>query len=424
MIGDSVLDGKPNPCLGVEPPGDRKSRQSRRKTFIYPREAFELLACKTLPLEWRETHALAAYLYLRPGELRVLTWADVDLAAMHVHVTKAWDYNAVETKEPKTRNGVRHVPIEPTLVPLLERLRKGKRPGELVAPVLEAFGEDHLAELFREHLTTAGVTRGDLHASTKTHVQSNFRSWRDSGLTWLAMSGLGVDKIMRRAGHDVLQTTMGYVKLAEDLTGDLGVPFGELPASLVSPDEPDGGTPTDSLRRSERSAEQRRDVASDGSDESCVSKDDDCGTVVECPLHRTHLDTVNGHASRGRMRVEVRELPCERIDPLRGSRPLERGMLFDHSGPTFLVETGRGDESDVVHGAPFCQATPPCARWKAPQETSLRRCEPPVNGEPSDPVSVSKDSAFQQAIEREKGFEPSTSTLASVGNRVSDRYWL
>ena len=51
MIGDSVLDGKPNPCLGVEPPGDRKSRQSRRKTFIYPREAFELLACKTLPLE-------------------------------------------------------------------------------------------------------------------------------------------------------------------------------------------------------------------------------------------------------------------------------------------------------------------------------------------------------------------------------------
>ena len=28
------------------------------------------------------------------------------------------------------------------------------------------------------------------------------------------------------------------------------------------------------------------------------------------------------------------------------------------------------------------------------------------------------------SVEREKGFEPSTSTLASVGNRVSDRYWL
>jgi hypothetical protein len=64
-------------------------------------------------------------------------------------------------------------------------------------------------------------------------VQANFRSWRDSGITWLAMSGLGVDKIMRRAGHDMVQTTMGYVKLAEDLTGDLGVPFGPLPAALV-----------------------------------------------------------------------------------------------------------------------------------------------------------------------------------------------
>jgi hypothetical protein len=28
----------------------------------------------------------------------------------------------------------------------------------------------------------------------------------DSGLTWLVMTGLGVDKIMRRAGHDMVQT--------------------------------------------------------------------------------------------------------------------------------------------------------------------------------------------------------------------------
>lgn len=30
---------------------------------------------------------------------------------------------------------------------------------------------------------------------------------------------------------------MGYVKLAEDLQGDLGAPFGPLPAQLVTPDE-------------------------------------------------------------------------------------------------------------------------------------------------------------------------------------------
>ncbi len=50
------------------------------------------------------------------------------------------------------------------------------------------------------------------------------------------MTGLGVDRVMRRAGHDEIGTTMGYVKQAEDLTGDLGSPFGQLPASLL-----DGG---------------------------------------------------------------------------------------------------------------------------------------------------------------------------------------
>lgn len=38
---------------------------------------------------------------------------------------------------------------------------------------------------------------------------------------------------MRRAGHESVQTTMGYVKEAEDLTGDLGTPFGPLPEPLV-----------------------------------------------------------------------------------------------------------------------------------------------------------------------------------------------
>jgi integrase len=233
-----------NPSLGVEPPGDRASRQVRRKPFVYPKECARVLACAAVPREWREVHAIAAYTYLRPGELRVLTCADVDLAAGLIHVTKAWDYNMEEVKAPKTRNGVRHVPIEPALLPLLKRLCEGKCGDELVVPLLSRGDDvtstnrrasvDHLAVLFRDHLRLAGVTRAELHASTKTHVQANFRSWRDSGLTWLAMTGVGVDKIMRRAGHDTVQTTMGYVKMAEDLTGDLGTPFPPLPDELVN----------------------------------------------------------------------------------------------------------------------------------------------------------------------------------------------
>ncbi len=222
-----------NPCLGVLPPGDRATRKARRKPFLYPREAFDLLACEAVPLEWREVYALALYLYLRPGELRVLTVADIDVTNGTVRITKAWDYEDAKVKPPKTSNGVRTVPFAPTLAPLLERMLDGKKPGDLVVPQLAAFGEDHLAQLFRAHLMAAKVERAELHESTRTHVQSNFRSCRDSGITWLAMSGLGVDKIMRRAGHDMVQTTMGYVKLAEDLGGSLGTPFAPLPKGLL-----------------------------------------------------------------------------------------------------------------------------------------------------------------------------------------------
>lgn len=39
-----------------------------------------------------------------------------------------------------------------------------------------------------------------------------FRSWRDTGITWLALAGIDVAKIQRRAGHDHITTTIGYVK--------------------------------------------------------------------------------------------------------------------------------------------------------------------------------------------------------------------
>lgn len=65
------------------------------------------------------------------------------------------DYADNKLKTPKTANGVRKVPIEPTLVPLVERMCKGRKATELLVPCLSAFGEDHLAQLFRKHLLEA-----------------------------------------------------------------------------------------------------------------------------------------------------------------------------------------------------------------------------------------------------------------------------
>jgi hypothetical protein len=76
-------------------------------------------------------------------------------------------------------------------------------------------------------------------------MQINFRSWRDTGITWLALQGVDIAKMQRRAGHDSISTTLGYVKMAEDLTGSIGEPFPPLPKALVSgQDGPGGGGPS------------------------------------------------------------------------------------------------------------------------------------------------------------------------------------
>ncbi len=244
-----------NPCSTVQPP-DRTD--TKAKTFIYPNEFLRLAACAQVPRSWRELYAVACYLYMRPGELRALLWTDVDFEAGVVHITKAYDEDSKTVKAPKTRNGVRDVPIPATLVPLLETMyEKAKRSGVApVLPLMEALNENRRAQWMREHFTIAKLDRARLTEETSTTMQVNFRSWRDTGITWLALQGVDVAKMQRRAGHDAISTTLGYVKMAEDLTGTIGEPFPPLPSPLL---EDSGGGAAGGGRREARRPARRPD---------------------------------------------------------------------------------------------------------------------------------------------------------------------
>jgi hypothetical protein len=63
--------------------------------------------------------------------------------------------------------------------------------------VLRTLNDKFPAKLFRDHLKAADVTRPRLFADTATLLQVNFRSLRDSGITWLALAGLDVGKLQR-----------------------------------------------------------------------------------------------------------------------------------------------------------------------------------------------------------------------------------
>lgn len=227
-----ALAGRPNPATDIEPPGLRGQRKARRKTFIYPREFSRLASCTDVPREWRQLYAVAIYTYLRPGELFVLTKADVDLTHRVIRIVKAWHYDEESIKPPKTVAGIRDVPIHSRLMPLLRQLCARAKPEDLLVPVMRSVCRTTLPQVFRRHLRLAGISRPALHESSLLTIRANFRSGRDTGITWLALSGVDVARIMRRAGHEDVRATMKYIKAAEDLSGAFGKPFPPLPREL------------------------------------------------------------------------------------------------------------------------------------------------------------------------------------------------
>lgn len=93
-------------------------------------------------------------------------------------------------------------------------------------------------------LPIAKVTRDDIEAvrdaldeSIARHRRTEGKEGRrDTGITWLALAGIDVAKIQRRAGHDKITTAIGYVKTAEDVSGAIGEPFPALPSVPLSPE--------------------------------------------------------------------------------------------------------------------------------------------------------------------------------------------
>src|SRR5262249_40307230 len=110
-----------NPTDGVRGPDGGVLRS---KPWLYPCEMSALLACPRVPVRWRRLFALAAYLYLRRGELGALTVDDVDLVGGVVLVhraacrmgSRAAARSEQATKPTKTLITHR-VPIEPEPAP-------------------------------------------------------------------------------------------------------------------------------------------------------------------------------------------------------------------------------------------------------------------------------------------------------------------
>ncbi len=228
-----------NPASGVQPP-ERGGEKS--KVYPYPSEFLAVASCEDIPLAWREIHAIAVFTFLRPGELWVLNWNDVDLGDERIDVTKAWDFKSTKIKPTKTGE-TRSIPIETNLLPLLRRMHDAAGGQGLVVPLLSQSNPDKLAIITRAHFELANCKRPRLLRQSKSERHVVFRSWRDAGCTWSIVRGDDVVKVQRRAGHRIIATTMRYVVEAENRGATFGTPFPVLPTALTGTPKIDpGGT--------------------------------------------------------------------------------------------------------------------------------------------------------------------------------------
>ncbi|MDB4932457.1 MAG: hypothetical protein JWM10_4941 [Myxococcaceae bacterium] len=216
-----------NPTRDVQPP---ERGTEKLKQYLYPSEFLTVAADPSAPLPVRRCYAVAIYLCLRAGELHALAWEDVDLEHGTVHVHRAVDADTGETRETKGR-AARRFQVEPALLPLLRAMR-AEAPDAL--RVFDPFPlqRDQAHEL-RGNLLASGVTRPDLYANDDTRRNVTFHDLRATGVTWAAVRGDEPLHIMHRAGHKDLNTTLGYVREAENVRRSFGVVFPELPACLL-----------------------------------------------------------------------------------------------------------------------------------------------------------------------------------------------
>ncbi len=222
-----------NPAQDVAGPDEGVKKS---KAYLYPAEFLALVRCERVPIRWRRVFAWAVYSYERAGELEAQGVEDVDLAHRVNHVHRSIDRSDGTEKETKT-NAPRRVPIEPNAVPLAERLSADAQAAGQ-ARLIKMPPLCDLSARLRQYLQWAGVTRADLFANDKTRKQITFHDLRATGITWMAIRGDEPMKIMHRAGHENLSTTMGYVREAESLEYLREDVFPTLPEALFLPEGP------------------------------------------------------------------------------------------------------------------------------------------------------------------------------------------
>ena len=184
-----------SPADGLAPSEVPRQLNARNIEVLDAETVARLIGAATSE-RWRAALALAGFAGLRLGEIRALTWADVDLETGALSVRRSMLPDGT-VKAPKTDAGNRTAPIVPALRRLLVawRLRSPHtRPGDPV--VCTASGGPVQERNLRRALTDAKTAAG----LDETEGRLSMHSLRHSWASALATGGLAATTLARVHG--------------------------------------------------------------------------------------------------------------------------------------------------------------------------------------------------------------------------------
>jgi integrase len=180
------------PTDGLELP----EKPARQRIPPSPQDAARLLAA--VPDDDRAIWATAMLAGTRRGELLALDWPSVDLKAGVLHVKRSYDPTSGTFGRPKSKHGVRAIPITAALAPYLREhaLRSGRRTGLVFgATASRPLDSRRLQDRADVGWLARGLTRVTLHACRHLYASMSIAA------------GVNAHALCRYMGHSSIAVT-------------------------------------------------------------------------------------------------------------------------------------------------------------------------------------------------------------------------
>ena len=157
------------------------------------------------------------YTGMRPGEIKVLTWHDIDFKNKTITINKSWDYdnkNIVNydsneiNKSTKNISSTRIIKVDQKLLDILSKLKVNNHERIFIDNRGTIPTSNAVNKTLRQHLAKIGINKKGFH----------FHSLRHTHVALLLFKGVDLYSISKRLGHANMSITAGvYAYMLDEL---------------------------------------------------------------------------------------------------------------------------------------------------------------------------------------------------------------